>query len=352
MSDLSPTQILGEPPFFIIGSGRSGTTLMRSLLSAHSRLTVTPETHFLKFCKLFSGRPIDRKPADFDAVWDRYCASPRFAALDVSRDACEAYFPQGRKPNYAEAFAALLRAYLDKSGKSRVGEKTPSHLHQADWLLAKFPDARMIVMRRDPRAMIASLIKTPWRRAEDDMWRSILVRRTRLHAVARDARRWAWVNGEILPKLERDPRVIAIRYEDLVHDPEAALRSVTKHLDETFEPAILQPRDEADPDPAVAGVKPEWTPWLRKHEASSRSSIDASSLSKWQADLSRAEIAVIEALTCVTMRRFGYRDDFSSAGQRRKAVALSAVARTACEAELAARRVVRRMLDHRANSKA
>ena len=34
-------------PVFIVGPGRSGTTLLRSLLSAHSRITVTPETHVL-----------------------------------------------------------------------------------------------------------------------------------------------------------------------------------------------------------------------------------------------------------------------------------------------------------------
>lgn len=35
-----------KKPIFIVGPGRSGTTLVRSLLSAHSRIAVTPETHF------------------------------------------------------------------------------------------------------------------------------------------------------------------------------------------------------------------------------------------------------------------------------------------------------------------
>jgi hypothetical protein len=34
-------------PFFIIGAGRSGTTLLRLILAGHSRLYVTPETWFI-----------------------------------------------------------------------------------------------------------------------------------------------------------------------------------------------------------------------------------------------------------------------------------------------------------------
>ena len=45
----TPQAILSEPPVFIVGAGRSGTTLLRTLLSAHPRLAVTPETHFMAF---------------------------------------------------------------------------------------------------------------------------------------------------------------------------------------------------------------------------------------------------------------------------------------------------------------
>jgi hypothetical protein len=31
-------------PFFIVGSGRSGSTLLRMMLASHSRITIPPET--------------------------------------------------------------------------------------------------------------------------------------------------------------------------------------------------------------------------------------------------------------------------------------------------------------------
>jgi hypothetical protein len=34
-------------PFFIVGSERSGTTMLRLMLNRHSRLCVPPESHFI-----------------------------------------------------------------------------------------------------------------------------------------------------------------------------------------------------------------------------------------------------------------------------------------------------------------
>ena len=339
--------VLQEPPFFIVGSGRSGTTLMRSLLSSHSRLSVAPETHFLKSCIRLGGGHLERPPADFGAFWRAYCKTPRFASLGVTPQACEAYLPAdfaaGGAIPFADVFRAMLRAFLDRSGKPRVGEKTPSHLHHADWLFRHFPEARIIAMRRDPRAMIASLLDTPWRKGEDDLWRPALVRGTRLHAVARDARRWAWVNGELLPRLERDGRVVAIRYEDLVCEPEATLRIATSHLGEHFEPAMLDTRADRGVDPRAAGMNADWAPWLRQHEASARRPVETGSLDKWRERLSAAEIAVIEAYAGEAMQRLGYGPLESGSLERHRARALSAAAEAACAAELGLRRSVRRV---------
>ena len=43
MGDLLPEDV----PFFIIGSGRSGTTFVRLIIAGHSRLHIPPETRFI-----------------------------------------------------------------------------------------------------------------------------------------------------------------------------------------------------------------------------------------------------------------------------------------------------------------
>ncbi len=162
--------------------------------------------------------------------------------------------------------------------------------------------------------------------------------------MAKDARRWAWVNGDLLPDLEHDSRVIAVRYEDRVHDPETAMRDVRAHLGEAFGPAMLSPRAERGVDPAAAGMNPQWAPWLRRHEASARSEVATSSIDKWHELLTGHEIALIEAITGETMRRLGYDSFVTTPAEQRRAQALALLAETACQAELALRKAVRRVI--------
>ncbi len=40
-------EVAGPPPFFIVGCGRSGTTLLRAMLNSHSQLAVPLESLFI-----------------------------------------------------------------------------------------------------------------------------------------------------------------------------------------------------------------------------------------------------------------------------------------------------------------
>lgn len=332
--------ILPEPPFFIVGSGRSGTTLLQSILLAHPRLAVTPETHFCKNATQLAGVPLDEAPPDFDAYWQAYCATPRFASLQVDAGRCRELIEVQGVKSFATVLTALLAAYLEKAGKRRVGEKTPGHLHHAEWLLRVFPDARIVAMQRDPRAMIASLLGTPWRRMEPDLDRSTVARCTRLHAVARDARRWADVNGRILPRLARDPRVMRLRYEDLVHDPRGAVERVCGFLGERFEPEMLARRGAAAAfDPVAAGWKGDWARWTVRHHASARAPISTASLEKWRGQLSWREVAVIESLTGDAMTTLGY-DTETTPAERRRATRAAGAADVVDRIERRMRRAV------------
>jgi Sulfotransferase family len=45
--DSESGSMAGDAPFFIIGSGRCGSTLLRLMLCAHSRIHIPPETWFI-----------------------------------------------------------------------------------------------------------------------------------------------------------------------------------------------------------------------------------------------------------------------------------------------------------------
>ena len=151
-----------DAPIFVVGAGRSGTTLLQRLLSAHSRIAIAPETHWLRQAEHRTGRPAAEEPADPEAAFAGYAANLRFRDLGIDQARWRALAEATPGPRLRAGFAALLAAYAERAGKPRVGEKTPGHVFWAQLLLEWFPDARLVVIMRDPRAQAASMMETPW----------------------------------------------------------------------------------------------------------------------------------------------------------------------------------------------
>jgi hypothetical protein len=53
-------------------------------------------------------------------------------------------------------FAAFCALWARRRGVERWGEKTPRHVFRLDEILSVFPDSKVLVMQRDPRAVVAS----------------------------------------------------------------------------------------------------------------------------------------------------------------------------------------------------
>jgi 2-polyprenyl-3-methyl-5-hydroxy-6-metoxy-1,4-benzoquinol methylase/tetratricopeptide (TPR) repeat protein len=125
---------------FIGGAGRSGTTLLRTMLDAHPRLHCGPE---LKLVPVLS---------QLRAQW----LATMGGAL---RDA-------GVTPERLDAgvrsFLEALLTGLAPAG-TRLAEKTPHNVMHIDLLSRLFPRARFIHLVRDGRAVVASLLRQDWR---------------------------------------------------------------------------------------------------------------------------------------------------------------------------------------------
>ena len=231
------------PCFFIVGSGRSGTTLLQSLLSHHSRIAIPPETHF--FSKgLRAGRSAlqGSRILDVDSLLDRLRTLEYLKPL-LPRRPLQGLTPQtgdGGQATRARPFVTtrssqsldvgtlfdhLMRHYAKREGKDLWGEKTPHHLWYWRRIHRLFPEARFLLMIRDGRDVSVSLSETPW--ASSNLWIN--------------AFRWRheFAIGRRLCAQLGPSQVLVVRYEDLVSNAKTTLHEVSSFLGVPFEDAMV-----------------------------------------------------------------------------------------------------------------
>jgi hypothetical protein len=208
-------------PILIVGCPRSGTTLLRDLLRAHSRITIPDESLSLPAILRVHGDPADSRAA-------RRLASDLLASSGISR---------WRLPlvpgdlehhrSFGTMVAAVYEEWARMDDKPRWGEKTPQYVLDLPAMRRIFPGAQVIHIIRDPCAVTASLLARPWGPAT-------------ARGVAQEWRRCVLAG-------RRDGRPLGadgyheLRYEALVAHPEPVLRALCAFLGERYEPQMLRP---------------------------------------------------------------------------------------------------------------
>src|SRR5216683_1842142 len=159
---MSASETHFDKPIFIVGAPRSGTTLLRNMLNRHPAIAICHETAFQHF--------VYRRSRAFGSLSDmrnrrllvkEYLSTWRVQASQMDLQVLgETLLREGT--SYAAFFSSLLRFYAQTHGKRRCGEKTPQHALFTKTLCEWYPDARIIHLVRDPRDVVASLLRMPW----------------------------------------------------------------------------------------------------------------------------------------------------------------------------------------------
>ncbi len=261
-----------EGLFFIVGTGRSGTTLLQAMLSSHPRIVIPEETHFFsKFDPVL--RFDDPLRADQVEAYVRLCMSvPHLRESGIS----EAMLRErlGRGPNDARSlFLWVMRTLAGEAGVGkRLGEKTPIHERHVERIRALFPGAKFVHIYRDPRDTVASLKRMPW--AAGQSARRIARRCAQTYETMT---RWRGTLG--------DAAVCELRYERLVEETEGVLRRVCAFLGEPFDAAMLEFHSRGD-----TGYQQREEAW----KGGTRRPIDGSSIGRWRKDLSERDVSAVE----------------------------------------------------------
>lgn len=218
-----------EKPFFIIGSERSGTTLLMVMLGEHPRIAV-PEVswYYPRFRKYLHTYGDLSRPANFRVLAEEMIfglKTPFFGLSPNPRAITDEILSRARSQTFGGLFDAILNWYADAQNKPRWGEKTPHNLHFVREILQDFPDAQFVHLTRDGRDVAAEQIDSAFGP-------------TNIYAAAKIWKRTIRVAAELRAKVPSH-QWLDISYESLASRPEESLRKVSAFLGEDYSPTLL-----------------------------------------------------------------------------------------------------------------
>jgi Sulfotransferase family len=304
----------GPRQLFVVGSPRTGSTLLRHVLNRSPHVCLASETHFLKSARRL--KLGEQLAAAREGASNRRRAAADQLVRDVYGTAFWAWLRRNVEPDTFSdrllatdlteraLFDLLLQLYVEVHCHDRAvtirGEKTPDHLYGLGTLAAWFPDAQFIHTFRDPRAIYASRIV----RSKDGR-RGMKARLPQVPArlltpllapfeVAETSRVWLDA-ARLHRRYERmlGGRYRLVRFEDLVTQPEATMRGVCEFIGIPFEATILE-------ETVVVGSSFE-------QERHASGGFDQRSVDRWRTRVHPLVSTWFGVVGRRELKRFGYR---------------------------------------------
>jgi len=203
---------------FLIGPPRSGSTLLARMLGSHSAVHAPDEPHLLTpLAHIGYYAKVDRAP--YDPIITQLAMTELVKALPRGED------------DYLEALRALTDRLYEKllapSGRRMLLDKTPAYALVLDFVAKLYPKARYVVLTRQPMAVWSSYVESFFDGDHEAAHRHQPLLERYVPAIARFLR-------------ERPVPVCHVRYEELVQDPERALRGICELAGLPFEPDMIE----------------------------------------------------------------------------------------------------------------
>jgi hypothetical protein len=239
-------------PVFLFSLLRSGSTLLQRILATHADIATGPEPSILLPCvysRRSGGIYASYKHTVIQRHIERFCQvlpNGPDDYLAATRDFAMAL--------YRKAAGREVRYFLDK---------TPAYSFITEEVIQLFPDGKFIFLWRNPLAVVSSAIRT----FHEGKWR-ICGHNAELHnGLASLIAAWEKHCGQ----------ACAVRYEDIVAQPEAELERLTDYLELPFDRGLLT---------RFTSTWPHGLTELRAHASDTQfNTVSAEPLDKWRQTL-------------------------------------------------------------------
>ena len=280
-------------PIFILGSGRSGTTVIASLVNRLPGVHIANETGFIgqsvELLREIAKPESRRRLIEVVNSWLVIEQWTGRASEKGFEDFCQQHQLSG--PAAFIHYVWQIDSPVPWEQLNFIGDNTPLYVFSIPWLLELFPDARFVHVVRDPRDVVCSMMSMRFG-ADDPV----------VAAVEWNHAFGCWLMAErIIPPENR----IEIRYEDLCFSAEETKGKLTAFLKTEY------PLAETIPGGDVTAEIPLSDTFRRvstlPHHQGLTAPLNASRVGRYETELSPGDLRAIEAVVQNGMMALGYR---------------------------------------------
>ena len=283
------------PIFFIVGSPRSGTTLLRTFFDAHPNILIPWEMPFLIYYygKYKSTTAWDTKTIDLfidelytDIKYDFWSLKNWKIDKEDLRNALSKMPLNSCYSDFSKVIYLCYNSVFPKETITLIGDKNPLYSYFLKQIYDIFPEAKLIHIVRDYRDHILSMEKVDFG--------SKLTPFTAL--------RWKQCQKKIeKQKGEFPEKYYTIRYEDLVNSPKPELEKICDFLKIGFKEEMLfsnqflvnlKNKNESDV--------------LEKYHSSMLQPVNSSRVGTWKEKMPEKEIKMADMVVGKWAEKFGY----------------------------------------------
>jgi len=285
---------------FIVGIGRSGTTLLMSMLNAHPSIQATPEVNFFNFFYHSWKNKTNFSESDFLAI-EVYVKSfdkkKKVTGFSWDMNLFKDKILKARKIDFQIIYSIFYSCFSYSNSYKVIShnfDKNPINTLMLQEIIDTLPNAKFIYLVRDPRANYLSRKEKAKKRPAN---------------IYLDPQRWRIYNESAWSVIERNKdRFFILKYEDLVTKPEQKIKELAQFFNFEYHPSIFQFHEnvkntsfkEVIENPLETEKKD-----FVKYEKLSKP-INTDRLDVWKEKLSENEIQICSGICAGIANKFGY----------------------------------------------
>ncbi len=271
-------------PFFIVGCGRSGTTLLRLILINQGDIIIPPECNFLEKSLKHFKNTIIINDSFLKKYVDFLYSITSFSYLNFDKDFLYNFLKDYKPKNLYDCIELIYIAYMKKYNKKRWGDKNPFYVLNLDLINNIFPDSKVIHVIRDGRDVALSYKKTKFGPP------NMFVMAKRWEKCIKRGKEW----GQKYPD-----RYLEVHYEKLITNTESEIKKICDFINLEYKPSMINIDSSKLYNKLIPSQRKE-------HHKNLKKSVIKNNYSKWKKEMSLEDLKTFEWVNKDILKKLGY----------------------------------------------